>query len=30
VLVQNDKALDEQVNEDDPYADYQIPDDLMW
>lgn len=30
VLVQNDKALDEQVDEDDPYADYQIPDDLMW
>lgn len=30
VLVQNDKALDEQVEEDDPYADYQIPDDLMW
>lgn len=30
VLVQNDKTLDEQVDEDDPYADYQIPDDLMW
>lgn len=30
VLVQNDKVLDEQVDEDDPYADYQIPDDLMW
>jgi len=30
VLVQNDKALDEQVDDDDPYADYQIPDDLMW
>ncbi|PCI53018.1 MAG: hypothetical protein COB45_11415 [Gammaproteobacteria bacterium] len=30
VLVQNDKALDEQVDEDDPYADYQIPDDMMW
>lgn len=30
VLVQNDKSLDEQVDEDDPYADYQIPDDLMW
>ena len=30
VLVQNDKILDEQVDEDDPYADYQIPDDLMW
>jgi len=30
VLVQNDKALDKQVDEDDPYADYQIPDDMMW
>jgi len=30
VLVQNDKALDENVDEDDPYADYQIPDDMMW
>ncbi len=30
VLVQNDKVSDDHVNEDDPYADYQIPDDLMW
>ncbi len=30
ILVQNDKVVDEQVIEDDPYADYQIPDDLMW
>jgi uncharacterized protein YaiL (DUF2058 family) len=30
VLVQNDKTLDEQIDEDDPYADYQIPDDIMW
>jgi len=30
VLVQNDKVIDDQVDEDDPYADYQIPDDLMW
>jgi len=30
ILVQNDKAVDEQIDEDDPYADYQIPDDLMW
>jgi uncharacterized protein YaiL (DUF2058 family) len=30
VLVQNDKVIDEQMDEDDPYADYQIPDDLMW
>lgn len=28
VLVRNDR--DQQVDEDDPYADYQIPDDLMW
>jgi len=30
VLVQNDKVIEEQTDEDDPYADYQIPDDLMW
>ena len=30
VLVQNDKVVDESPDEDDPYADYQIPDDLMW
>lgn len=30
ILVQNDKVLDEKIDEDDPYADYQIPDDLMW
>ena len=30
VLLSNDKVVDEQVDEDDPYADYQIPDDLMW
>lgn len=30
ILVQNDKALDESSDEDDPYADFQIPDDLMW
>ncbi len=29
ILVSNDK-IDEEVDEDDPYADYQIPDDLMW
>ena len=29
VLVQNSPGA-EQVDEDDPYADYQIPDDLMW
>lgn len=30
ILVQNDKIDSEVVDEDDPYADYQIPDDLMW
>jgi uncharacterized protein YaiL (DUF2058 family) len=30
VLVQNDKVEAEELDEDDPYADYQIPDDLMW
>jgi uncharacterized protein YaiL (DUF2058 family) len=30
ILVQNDKVGDEQLDEDDPYADFQIPDDLMW
>lgn len=29
VLVKND-ASKEVIDEDDPYADYQIPDDLMW
>ncbi len=29
VLLHNEKST-EQVDEDDPYADYQIPDDLMW
>jgi len=30
ILVQNEKVESDIVNEDDPYADYQIPDDLMW
>ncbi len=30
ILLQNDKVESEQIDEDDPYADYQIPDDLMW
>lgn len=30
VLVQNDKVDNDVVEADDPYADYQIPDDLMW
>lgn len=29
VLVCNDRS-DNEVDEDDPYADFQIPDDLMW
>ncbi|WP_286269894.1 DUF2058 domain-containing protein [Thalassotalea hakodatensis] len=29
LLVQNDKVTSD-VDEDDPYAEYQIPDDLMW
>jgi uncharacterized protein YaiL (DUF2058 family) len=30
ILVSNDKVEDESVDEEDPYAEYQIPDDLMW
>jgi len=30
ILVQNTKVLDEAIAEDDPYAEFQIPDDLMW
>ncbi|XQW85728.1 DUF2058 domain-containing protein [Thalassotalea piscium] len=30
ILVKNDKTEVDQIDEDDPYADYQIPDDLMW
>jgi len=30
VLVQNDKVINDEVDEDDPYADFQIPDDMMW
>lgn len=30
ILVQNDKVAEQAIDEDDPYADYQIPDDLMW
>ncbi|MDN3653939.1 DUF2058 domain-containing protein [Thalassotalea ponticola] len=29
ILVSNDK-VDSDIDEDDPYAEYQIPDDLMW
>ena len=30
ILVQNDKVISGEVEVNDPYADYQIPDDLMW
>ncbi|GLX79314.1 hypothetical protein tinsulaeT_26540 [Thalassotalea insulae] len=30
ILVQNDQVDDEHTDEEDPYAAYQIPDDLMW
>ncbi len=30
ILVQNDQVETAEADEDDPYADYQIPDDLMW
>lgn len=30
ILVQNTRVEDEVTVEDDPYADFQIPDDLMW
>ncbi|KXJ58670.1 MAG: hypothetical protein AXW17_12240 [Colwellia sp. Phe_37] len=30
ILVQNTKVVDEVVSDDDPYAEFQIPDDLMW
>ncbi|WP_281556417.1 DUF2058 domain-containing protein [Thalassomonas sp. RHCl1] len=30
VLVKNDQVEEDTPQEDDPYADYQIPDDLMW
>ncbi|TYK66347.1 DUF2058 domain-containing protein [Colwellia echini] len=30
ILVQNDKIESPEIDEEDPYADYQIPDDLMW
>ncbi len=30
VLVLHDKSTVDVVDEDDPYADYKIPDDLMW
>jgi len=29
ILVKNDR-VEEQMDEDDPYAEFQIPDDLMW
>jgi hypothetical protein len=30
ILVQNTGSTQQTVEEDDPYADYKIPDDLMW
>jgi uncharacterized protein YaiL (DUF2058 family) len=30
ILLQNTKVIDEQLDEEDPYAAFQIPDDLMW
>lgn len=30
ILVQNDKVEDENIDENDPYAEFQIPDDMMW
>ncbi len=30
VLLMHDKSAKQEVDEEDPYADYQIPDDLMW
>ena len=30
ILVQNEKVVEENTDENDPYADYQIPDDMMW
>lgn len=30
ILVQNEQVQTDAVDEDDPYADFQIPDDLMW
>lgn len=30
ILVQNDKVESDNLDEDDPYAEFQIPDDLMW
>ena len=29
-VIQNDKPAETEAVEDDPYADYQIPDDLVW
>ncbi|WP_286266183.1 DUF2058 domain-containing protein [Thalassotalea atypica] len=30
VLLKNDKVEEQSIDEDDPYAEFQIPDDLMW
>jgi len=30
ILVQNTKVVEEVIAQDDPYAEFQIPDDMMW
>ncbi|GAA5192618.1 DUF2058 domain-containing protein [Ferrimonas gelatinilytica] len=30
IVLRNDRNTQAELDEDDPYADYQIPDDLMW
>lgn len=30
ILVQNTKSIEDVIAEDDPYAEFQIPDDMMW
>lgn len=30
IVVLNEKSADDTVDEDDPYAEFEIPDDLMW
>jgi len=29
-VIRNDNVSDSEVSADDPYADYEIPDDLIW
>ena len=30
IVVYQSSSLEEEINEDDPYADFKVPDDLMW